>query len=618
VKKYYIIIFSIVLSGNVFSQNWLQQRIISDQFQKAVQYYDAGQYAKADVVLQKFMSKPLGDYQYPITLLEMKTSFALGDLELTMELGKKLIYQNTFLSEAFMALGDVSIEKGNIDIAFRMYLRSRFLEKEDLARIDSRLNNTIRLSISPDAIEEQQLSAFGNVEIILNLADAYNFIKDGNPDECAFILSKINPTTVPESFYDLYEQLQLASYQPGIKIITFGVVLPLSGKDTFSGSSFLRGLHQYLKGYDHSVQLAFQVEDSQSDPVETIKAVKRLAQNRQIYGIITSLDEIESLAVVNAMSEKLIPVFVLGGTGIAFSDISENIFQLQADWKRQGVYSARWIANQLEKDSVAILAPTDEFGDAITDAFLREMDALNHKVIAVERYSGKPESLKKQFQTLRQKAFNLIPPENPYDEYLGMSFDSLDALFEVSADDFFELNEDDAKEIIQDSSDIVLETIQALYLPIHPDHMNYIGTQLPMYNLKTTLVGNFAWNQSTLLGMENIGPHLKQMTILSQSKISLLDQSISKISSDVNKEYWIGFDLGGMLFSIMNSGISNKTDFLTKLEKEYYEGAALTFLFTPEDHSNQSMQILRYDNNKFIPIGEFVGDSIQYHVQQKL
>jgi ABC-type branched-subunit amino acid transport system substrate-binding protein len=616
-KIFTTILLVILLTGNAFSQNWLQQRIVSEQFEKALKHYDEGRFATAENMLQKLLKKPAGDHTFPILLLAMKTNFALGRLDKAKELGKQLIKNKAFLSESFLIMGDIFIEEGDIDVAFRMYLRSRQLDKQDFIKIDQRLHQTILLNISPRAVEEQHLLVSGENELILLLAQAYNFLHDGNPDECAFVLSKINPSEVPESFYKLYEELQLASYQLGVETVTFGVVLPLSGKNASSGTTFLRGLYQYADRPDQTIKIAFQIEDNRSDPLETIKAVKRLGKNRQIYGIITSLDKTKSLAAVNAISDLSIPIFVTGGNEIAYSEISENVYQIQADWMRQGRYAARWIAENLGKDSVAVMTPNDTFGEVITDAFLKEMDVLDRKVVAVERYTGKPENLKKQFQALRQIAFNLIPPENPYDEYLGMSFDSADALFDISAADYFELNDDDENEEIKDSSKVILNTIQALYLPIHLSHLNYIGTQLPMYNLNTSLVGNYAWNQPRILAQDNVGPHLKNMTILSHKKIPEQDQSEEESLADENEDYLLGFDISGMLISILNSGILDKTEFVEKLEQEYYEGIAYTISFTPDDHSNQSVHILEIEDNKFLPIGIFVGDSVQLYIQQR-
>ncbi len=380
-KIFTTILLVVLLTGNAFSQNWLQQRIVSEQFEKALKHYDEGRFATAENMLQKLLKKPAGDHTFPILLLAMKTDFALGRLDKAKERGKQLIKNKAFLSESFLIMGDIFIEEGDIDVAFRMYLRSRQLDKQDFMRIDQRLHQTILLNISPRAVEEQHLLVSGENELILFLAQAYNFLHDGNPDECAFVLSKIDPSEVPESFYQLYEELQLASYQLGVETVSFGVVLPLSGKNASSGTAFLRGLHQYADRPDQTIKIAFQIEDNRSDPLETIKAVKRLGKNRQIYGIITSLDKTKSLAAVNAVSDLSIPIFVTGRNEIAYSEISENIYQIQADWMRQGRYAARWIAENLGKGRLsynslmALWANRYNLNKAI-DFFLNECNIL--------------------------------------------------------------------------------------------------------------------------------------------------------------------------------------------------------------------------------------------------
>jgi len=79
----------------------------------------------------------------------------------------------------------------------------------------------------------------------------------------------------------------------------------------------------------------------------------------------------------------------------------------------------------------------------------------------------------------------------------------------------------------------------------------------------------------------------------------------------------MGFDIGGLLFSILNSGISNKSEFVQKLEQENFEGVAHTISFSPEDHTNQSLHILKIKNNTFSPIGVFAGDSAHLYIQQR-
>ena len=612
------ILFFVLLNGNAFSQNWLQQRIISDQFDKALQHFDDGRFATADNILQRILSKPAGEYQLPVNLLAMKTSLALDQLDKAKALGKTILTQHgqhEYISETFMVLGDIFIAEGDMDGAFRMYMRSRQLsEASAIEKIDARLISAIQIGISQRTISEQELTALGDNEAVLNLAQSFTHLQKGNPDACAFALSKIDPALIPVAYFELYEKLLLASYHPPMETFTFGVVVALTGKNAQSGKSFLKGLLQSTSRPGQKVKISYQIEDNQSDPLETIKATQRLAKNRQLFGIIASLDDRESLAAVNSLQNSDIPIIVPGGGVMSFTGLSDHVFQLQSDWSAQGHMAAHWIGEYLDKDSVAAIISSDEFGNAILDEFLKEMDALDKTVIAVEKYSGKPENLKKQFQSLRKTAFNLIPPENPYDEFLGMSFDSLDALFDVNTDDYFELTEEKNEDKIEDSSKVVLSTIQALYIPIHPDHLKYIGTQLPMYNLNTSLVGNLAWNQPDILALDNVGPHLEGMTILSQKKSTSENDFPNQ---NKNEDFLIGYDMSGFITTICNSGIINRTEFITKLEQTKFDGMVYDIDFSPDNHTNSTMHILKCENRSFNPFGTFSADTVQFHIPQR-
>ncbi len=613
-------LISLILSSSlIFGQNWLQQRIVADQFDKALSHYDEGRFATAEKILNKVLEKETGEYELPVHLLAMKTNYALGDLDGAKALGKKLFTQyaqHDYLPETFMVLGDVFVSEGDNDAAFRMYMRSRQMDNEEsfVSKVDDRVQKIIQQQISLQTIEELKLTAYGSNEIILLLAESVNHLSNGDPDECAFSLSQFDPDHIPSTYFDLYENLLLASYEPAMESFMFGVILPLTGEDSESGRSFLKGLYQFTQSPGQQVNIAFQVEDTKSDPLETIKAIDRLSRNNQLLGVIAALDDSESLSVINRMKNTNTPLIVPGGNAIRLTEAGDNVFQLRSDWSTQGRLAAKWIAEYLEKDSIAILSPMDDFGHVVTDAFLRELDAQDKTVVVVERYSGKPENVKMQFQRMRKVAFDLIPPENPYDEFLGMSFDSLDALFDVNTDDLFELAVDEEEVKIKDSSKVVLETIQALYVPIHDDHLKYIGTQLPMYNLNTRLVGNISWDQPEIIIQDNVGPHLEGMTIISHKNVDHRSDSPDQLE---NNDFLLGYDVSGLLSTIVMSGIQNRIDFKEKLEQSHYQGMAHTFVFLPEDHSNSTMQILQCTDRKFSPIGSFMADTVQFHISQR-
>ena len=139
IQKSILFLYLFTLNSVGFSQNWLQQRIISEQFDKALQHYDDGRYATADNILQRILKKPAGEYQLPVNLLAMKTSLALDNLDAAKNYGKSILTkygQHDYISETIMVLGDIFISEGDMDGAFRMYMHSRQLsDAEEIEKI---------------------------------------------------------------------------------------------------------------------------------------------------------------------------------------------------------------------------------------------------------------------------------------------------------------------------------------------------------------------------------------------------------------------------------------------------------------------------------------------------
>ena len=244
------------------------------------------------------------------------------------------------------------------------------------------------------------------------------------------------------------------------------------------------------------------------------------------------------------------------------------------------------------------------------DAFAREVDRLGGKIVATEWYSGEPKNLKRQFSFLRQVAFRLGEKENEYDEALGMEIDSLDALFDVSVDDFFDLPETKTKKMSSsDSSKIILNTIQAIYIPINIQDLEYIGPQIPMYNFDTKIVGNSSWKQLEILRKENIGPHLRGMSIISSTFI----QNTDSIMTDAAKldHYLSGYNASKLLASINLTEISRSALNKSLSEINFFDDGG--YSYTPSKinkNVNSAFQLIGFNGKAFVKEGVISTDSL--------
>lgn len=603
-----LILFLIV---PVFSQNWFQSRLIQKQLDMAVEHFNEDRFATAETILNKLLEKPLGAYESTAKILLLKTTYALRKTDKTKDMGREFLQAfptDQYVKDVFLKFGDIFIDEENFGSAFRMYIRARTLANDDefLTLIDERLIKTIQLNIAPEIISELlMVETVADQRTICTLAKAFNDIASGYPDECALTLYELHPEQVPVAYFDLYEKLLRASYRPPMTTVTVGVILPLTGDKMMAGNSFLRGMYKAIQSINYRNQkIAFIIKDNRGSEIETIRAVNALESNPAVKAIIGPISTTNALVAANTVQGKNIPLLVPSSTQDGLASLGNNIYQLNSNLQMRGKIAARYVAKTLKLDSLAVLAPADKFGRALVDAFVKEADLLGKKIVAVEWYLGIPTDLKRQFKSLRKVAFSLVKNEESFDEYLGMEFDSLDFLFELSEEDLFDIPEDEDLEVLtaSDSAVIDLTTIQALYLPVHPEHLAYIGTQFPMYHFNTQVVGNESWLDLDVLNRSNIGPHMDGLAIIAGNYSVNIKDEIFQQALDCTK----------LLYFIFNNLDNGRISIAQRLSNlyEFHGDSEIVSFSNANPNLNTALQVLRYKDDQITKTGFFKGDSL--------
>ena len=261
----------------LFGQNWFQSRLIEKQIDMAIEHFNQDRFAIAETIINKLIEKPLGIYEPKSRIMLMKTAYALNKKEDVKIIGRDFLEKfpnNEFAKDVYLKFGDTFIDEQNFNSAFRMYIQARTLStnEEFLNLVDQRILNTIQLNILPTTISElSTISTNINQRIIYVLAKAFNDISSGNPDECALFLYQLNPEEIPVNYFDLYEKLLRASYQPPVKTITVGVIIPLSGDNVIQGNSFLRGMHKALSvSMNSNKKIAFIIKDNNGNEIHGV------------------------------------------------------------------------------------------------------------------------------------------------------------------------------------------------------------------------------------------------------------------------------------------------------------------------------------------------------------
>ena len=613
IKKYILVaIFLNICLG----QNWVQNQRTEKLFKEAVSTYNSGKYATTETILNKIIDLNYKSFNEKSLLLLLKSQVALNKSDGAKQTAKIFFSKyptSRFLNHAMESIGDLFVNNSNYESAYRMYVRSKNLSNSNTykIKINSKLLKLIKINLSIKFIDELLIMETDLYSINIHyLAIAFSQIMNGTPDSAALTLAKIDPTFLPDMFSDLFEFLLRESYKPASPVMMIGLALPLSGSNSESGKAFLEG---FMRGDNLNLygkkRISILARDTRSNDIETIKIVSEFEKIDQLNAIVSPVNEILSLSLISALKNSDIPIILTNKQNGDLSLINDKTFFLNSDYATEGIVAAQYVINHLGLDSIAIIAPANKNIEMQVDAFVREVDRLGRKIVATEWYSGEPKNLKRQFSFLRQVGFRLEEKENEFDDALGMEIDSLDALFDVSVDDFFDLPEPKTKKMTSsDSSKVVLSAIQAIYIPINFHDLEFIGPQIPMYNLDAKIIGNSSWKQLDILTKENIGPHLKGMSIVSSTIMPQID-SLTIESKELD-DYQNGFNTSRLLTSINLSEIS-RTSLKKSLSEIVFNDKGYSYIPSKVNKNvNSAFQLISFNGKKFIKEGVISIDTL--------
>ena len=597
----------LIISGIAFSNS--DTAIVKtyyEKFEEAVQYFKEGRFRLSEYYFNILLTEDRDHRDPAAQIFIAKSQLQQGLWDKSRRTCKSILanYPNSpYNVDIYVLLGDCAFNEGKITLAFKNYITARKLI-EDLAYIndiDERLYNCLGLGLSEEKIEGMLFRERNNFNrSIINLARCYQAWLNGDHYNMESMINDIDTYYLPGKFSRLYGKLKNSATEFSGKPITFGLIIPLTGIHKDIGESYFFGLIESLKLQN----IRFLVYDSEGLGSKSLKILKDIHDNKSITAVLGPLTNDEVYVLSGTMLD--IPILIPKPAPTGLSSLNQNLFFLTPSIKTLAERTAQLIINELGYSTIAILSPGYGKNKFNTDYFIDECHQLGVDPVAIEWYVETPLDLSRQLKNIREKAWDLIPSEDVSNEIIDLEIDSLDALFDVDVQDFFTLPSDDENKMDKkDSSKVELETIQAIYIPIGPDELTYVGTQLPFYNLKTNIFGNANWLNLQLLNQEVIGPHVQGMHIISDISSTILNDV-----DDPNVYYYnIAYEHVSFLESIVEMGFQSRRQFAQKIRgHKGYFGKKTSIVFSGEQkNENGSTQILQYSNQKIKILGVYDG-----------
>ena len=312
--------------------------------------------------------------------------------------------------------------------------------------------------------------------------------------------------------------------------VKLGVLLPLMRKSESSamkevGTEIYEGiqfaLEEYQKDPSARVKVSLEVVDTERDPLLASRGVQDLTNDDGIIGIIGPVFSNTTSAAVGVANARGVPLITPTANANGIAAVGPYIFQANPDYDARGRAMARYAVQVRGLRTLATVAPIDNYGKFMAEAFVDEATRLHAHVVATEWYQRGTSDLKMQLSNIRR--IGMVEAAEPMLSFagkinrgdlaklimLGVSAKTIDSLIERGSDvGATTLLGPEAKSKIDslgisahypepkvDSLEYPVLSIHGIYVPISsPEEIGIISSQIVYFNFQTQVLGSGEWN----------------------------------------------------------------------------------------------------------------------------
>lgn len=587
-------------------------------FENAVILYNNGKYAEAYEAFSRLLGQNRWHHRLTAALLmRAKTSYMLKSYQAAEEDIRELVKifpESNYIDDAQMLMGLVHFQRRDLLSATRNFLLTgdyakdaRIREKgESVSRILLRDYLTLEMVqklqeqiSSPKAngllviAEARKLLQTEEIEAARNLIDGY---VSNNPNSPA--RTELLELRKDDSF----------ARDQALKV---GIVLPLSGELSVEGQAVHRGvryaeeLRKQKSGDAPRVELI--IRDSESSMIKAVAEAHKLLNDRRVMGLIGELDAMITAGLAGVAEAKDVPFIAPATAENGLTSIGDHVYQIIPDYETQALQLARFAIDSLQFHTFVTIAPQDEYGRQMVDAFSAEVDRLGGEILTQRWYYGVPENLGRQFKLIREVAFRRELEDTLRPQVANFTQLDKDSLWR--AFNYRIMSENDLDEPMVDlSSHFPVRNIDGVFLPIYGEDVKYVARQLSYYNINGQILGGERWYNEEFFKDRDLMRYIQGAIFASSYYIDKSSRQFRdfrdqfRLSKGVTPEKWemIGFDAVNLMYSAFASGIDDRAALQNRLSNlGFYQGVRGTYQLSWQNRVNDSVYLLQIESNRF-------------------
>ncbi len=338
--------------------------------------------------------------------------------------------------------------------------------------------------------------------------------------------------------------------------------VPLSGDWARFGRMMSNAVDLALDEYRQKpgIEVEKKTYDTFGNMIAAAIDAKKLTVN-PVSAVIGPLSSGEAVGVAAFSEIGNIPVIAPTASERGLTSISDMFFQLTPTPERMGQALAEYVARDIGLDSVAILAPLDNYGKQITDGFVQTALENGATIFYQTFYPRGTRDYRRFILELKQE---LLPDTFVADIFLNEEGDTL------------EIEE-------------IPVHVPAIFMPSYESELKLLLPQLRFYKINTTLLGSDSYGQSEIVEMkesqDNPVLFVSKTLTLPEDTLWLKFNYLYQTKYDEAPEQIAAatYDAANIVLECIDRGLYTSDEiWQCVMEKKQYQGASGKIRFSPQ------------------------------------
>ena len=205
------------------------------------------------------------------------------------------------------------------------------------------------------------------------------------------------------------------------EVVKIGATAPLTGPLAIYGVTATNGSKLAMEEINKNggvlvKKVDFVVLDSKGDSTEAVMAYNRLVDEGMV-AFIGDAPSKPSLAIAEVAAQDNMPMITPTGTQFNITEAGKNVFRACFTDPYQGRILANFAKNNLKVKTAAIVVNnSSDHSNGVTEAFLKEAQALGIEVVAKEGYSDGDKDFRAQLTKILSSAPDVLVVPDYYEQ----------------------------------------------------------------------------------------------------------------------------------------------------------------------------------------------------------